>query len=162
VLLGDALLTNLISNKQKHKMKAEDLRIGNCVTIENAKSWLDLKGIPMVVIGIDKILQPLKMVAFPLSKYSIRLEGIERTEYNQFEEFIQPIEVNEEWLIKLGFIKDVDTNYRWFLLDESLTYDLDDYCIRISDSWEFGKRKYVHELQNLIYALTLSDIGVLS
>jgi len=139
------------------KIQAKDLRIGNFVTIENAISWLYLKGIPMVVIGVDEILDLRKTVSFPFSKYSIRLEGEEGTKYSQFDQFIQPIKVNEEWLIKLGFIKDVDTSFRWFLLEESIAYDLDDHCIRISDSWEFGKRKYVHELQNLIYALTLSD-----
>jgi len=138
-------------------MKGTDLRIGNFVTIENAKSWLDLKGIPMVVIGIEKIFDPLKIIAFPLSEYSIRLEGKKKVEHNQFEQFIQPIKVNEEWLIKLGFIKDVDTSFRWFLLEESIAYDLDDHGVRILGGWEFGKRKYVHELQNLIYVLTMSD-----
>lgn len=67
---------------------------------------------------------------------------------------IKPIGLNEDWLIKLGFTKDPEIDYRWYLLDGLIAYDLDDNCIRISDSWEFGKRKYVHEIQNLIFQLS--------
>ena len=73
---------------------------------------------------------------------------------------IHPIEITAEWLEKLGFVKDDETSYRWFILDRAIAYDLDDNCIRISDSWEFGKRKYVHELQNLYFALTRRELAV--
>jgi hypothetical protein len=69
-------------------------------------------------------------------------------------------EITEQWLEKIGFIRDDDTSYRWFILDRSVAYDLDDNCIRISDSWEFGKRKYVHELQNLIFFLSGIELAV--
>jgi len=70
-----------------------------------------------------------------------------------------PIEIDEKWLTDLGFTKDEETNYRWFM-EDWLAYDLDDNCIRISGSWEFGKRKYVHELQNLFFALTGKELEV--
>ena len=73
---------------------------------------------------------------------------------------IKPIEITEEWLEKLGFVRDDETSYRWFILDRTIAYDLDDNCIRVSDSWEFGKRKYVHELQNLYFALTQRELAV--
>jgi len=73
---------------------------------------------------------------------------------------IKPIEITVEWLEKMGFVRDDDTSYRWFILDRTVAYDLDDNCIRISDSWEFGKRKYVHELQNLYFALTQRELAV--
>ena len=73
---------------------------------------------------------------------------------------VKPIEITEEWLEKLGFVRDEETSYRWFILDRTIAYDLDDNCIRISDSWEFGKRKYVHELQNLYYCLTQTELAV--
>lgn len=65
---------------------------------------------------------------------------------------IEPVIITKEWLLKFGFIKDPETIYRFFL-KELFTYDLDDNCICIVDTWEFGKRKYVHELQNLYFAL---------
>ena len=73
---------------------------------------------------------------------------------------LKPIPINEKWLEKMGFIRDDDTSYRWFILDRSVAYDLDVNCIRISDSWEFGKRKYVHELQNLIFFLSGVELAV--
>jgi len=71
-----------------------------------------------------------------------------------------PVEITEKWLEKMGFVRDDDTSYRWFILDRSVAYDLDDNCIRISDSWDFGKRKYVHELQNLIFFLSGIELAV--
>ena len=71
-----------------------------------------------------------------------------------------PVEITEKLLEKMGFVRDDDTSYRWFILNRSVAYDLDDNCIRISDSWEFGKRKYVHELQNLIFFLSGIELAV--
>lgn len=64
---------------------------------------------------------------------------------------VEPIELTEEWLINLGFEQDTEINYRWYHINGSLAYDLDDNCIRIDDTWKFGKRKYVHEMQNLFF-----------
>ncbi len=69
----------------------------------------------------------------------------------------RPIPLTEEWLIKFGLEKDTETDYRWFL-EDWLAYDVDDNCIRIADSWEFGKLKYVHQLQNLYFALTGKEL----
>ena len=71
---------------------------------------------------------------------------------------IYKIAITKKWLEKLGFVKDIETDYRWFLPDGTITFDLDDYCVRISDSWEFGKRMYVNELQNLFFALTGKEL----
>ena len=71
---------------------------------------------------------------------------------------IYKIAITKQWLEKLGFVKDIETDYRWFLPDGTITFDLDDYCVRISDSWEFGKRMYVNELQNLFFALTGKEL----
>lgn len=68
-----------------------------------------------------------------------------------------PIEITEQWLINLGFRKDEKIDYKWYLGDW-LAYDIDDKCIRVADSWEFGKRKYVHELQNLVFAITGKEL----
>ena len=71
---------------------------------------------------------------------------------------IYKIPITKQWLEKLGFVKDTETDYRWFLPDGTITFDLDDYCVRISDSWEFGKKMYVNELQNLFFALTGKEL----
>ena len=71
---------------------------------------------------------------------------------------IQPIPLTEEWLLQLGFVKDTDIDYRYYHINGSLAYDLDDNCIRIDDTWEFGKRMFVHEIQNLYFALTGQEL----
>jgi hypothetical protein len=74
---------------------------------------------------------------------------------------IQPVPITEYWLLKMGFRQDEDLAYRWYKEWEFLsiiTYDLDDNTICFSDSWEFGKRLYVHEMQNLYFALTKEEL----
>jgi len=71
---------------------------------------------------------------------------------------IYKIPITQEWLEKFGFVKDMETDYRWFILDGIIAFDLDDYCVRISDSWEFGKRMYVNDMQNLFFALTGTEL----
>lgn len=73
---------------------------------------------------------------------------------------VEPMPLTEEWLIRLGFTRDDETDYRWYLLDKSIAYDADDNCIRIVDSWAFGKRYFVHEIQNLIFALTGEELTI--
>jgi len=73
--------------------------------------------------------------------------------------YFEPIPLTEEWLLKFGFKNDEFISYRWYAPNDiSLVYDLDDNCVCISDSWEFGKIKYVHELQNLYFALTNQEL----
>ena len=95
-------------------------------------------------------------VMYENNVYKLSAANILDLTRNEGKEF-EGIPITKDWLIKLGFIKDVDTSFRWFLLDELIAYDLDDHAVRILGGWEFGKRKYVHELQNLIYVLTMSD-----
>jgi hypothetical protein len=76
---------------------------------------------------------------------------------------INPIPLTEEWLLKMGFYKDEDLSFRWYFdyKDYSvLTYDLDDNCVKIGDSWDFAKATYVHQLQNLTYALTNEELTI--
>ena len=78
-------------------------------------------------------------------------------------EVVEPIELNEDWLFKLGFVNDEEIGYRWYVEWEAcviLAYDLDDKCIRVSDTWEFGKREYIHQLQNLYFALTNKELKI--
>lgn len=75
----------------------------------------------------------------------------------------KPIPLTEEWLIKFGFINDKEIGYRWYLECEGcviLAYDLDDKCIRVSDTWQFGKREYAHQLQNLYFVLTGKELKI--
>ena len=74
----------------------------------------------------------------------------------------EPILITVDWLLKLGFSKDPEINYRWYYKDNSLAYDVDDNRIRISDSWEWNKVLHVHQMQNLIYALTGKELIIIT
>ncbi len=81
-----------------------------------------------------------------------------------FLEDFTPIPLTEEWLIKMGFYKDEDISYRYYFdfgWAVILAYDLDDNYVRIGDSWDFAKVKYVHQMQNLIYALTNEELTII-
>lgn len=123
-------------------MKAQELRIGNYIYGQYSFDDESKKEL-CEVLALDSTGE--------LMEHEIWVGGEsgKREFYYEFE----PIPLTEEWLIDFGFRKDEETSYRWFM-EDWLTYDLDDNCIRISDSWVFGKRKYVHELQNLFFALT--------
>lgn len=125
-------------------MEAKNLRVGNYILHPNTK------------LDIVK-----EIFAHERYGYAIKTENCHLAYYMMHEgkELIEPVPVTAEWLEKFGFINDKETGYRWFAPNNiDIAYDLDDNCIRISDSWEFGKRKYVHELQNLFFALTGTEL----
>ena len=127
------------------KLTAKELRIGNYVTWEDD----DIDNIILQVTGIfdnGELLVKYKYTSSLFHEIDTDIEDV------------KPIELTEKWLIDFGFRKDEETNYRWFM-EDWLAYDLDDNCIRTSDSWEFGKKKYVHELQNLYFSLTGKELN---
>lgn len=77
---------------------------------------------------------------------------------------IEPIKLTEEWCIKFGFQKDLENtiykniNKHCFLCYENkivtLLEEENNYCLR--------KIKYVHELQNLYFALTGEELELKS
>ena len=91
-------------------------------------------------------------------------ESFEWTEYNKLE----PIPLTEEWLLKVGFQERKDTsNFSNFWIGENpLTRD---WLFVIKGFKEdndfffmngFHKIKYVHQLQNLYFALTGAELTV--
>lgn len=69
-----------------------------------------------------------------------------------------PIPLTEELLLKCGFYHNEKIEYRLHCPEFPITIDIDDFGIQISDSWEFGNIRYLHELQNLYYALTKTEL----
>jgi hypothetical protein len=72
---------------------------------------------------------------------------------------IEPIELTEEWLKRLGFKR---KNNAWELAvggtDFSLWNPPGDLEIRLNDTILCPKTEYVHQLQNLYFALTNSEL----
>lgn len=79
-------------------------------------------------------------------------EGIE--EFCSF----QKIPITEEWILKLGFIKDeILEFYRNDKSNSTIIIDYDFICLL---GYSHVKIKYVHQLQNLYFALTQRELTV--
>ena len=124
-------------------MKQEELRIGNLI------QWEDDSNDIVQVTGIS----------FDHDEYFVSYKETTRNEKGDalLSEFI-PIPLTEEWLIKFGFKQDSDLknslckNGIWFnKVNMEATY-LSQKLIKI---------KYVHQLQNLYFALTGEELKVL-
>ena len=71
----------------------------------------------------------------------------------------KPIPLTEEWLLKLGFIKDeILEFYRDDKSNSTIIIDYDFICLL---GYSHVKIKYVHQLQNLYFALTNNEIEIL-
>ena len=135
-------------------IKTNELRIGNFVMVEN-KLLPNYKNQPIVVTSI----QQRSDKDFPNSKHVISCEVDKYNGISQFDEFVVPIELNVEWLQK--FSKSMDVGY-WISVtnlkselhfeiyrNEIVTILKGQFCNLILDNI-----KYVHQLQNLYFALT--------
>jgi hypothetical protein len=150
-------------------MRALELRPGNFVTINNPTSWLALKGIPLMVTGVQLTTDE----HFPNSKGSVSLYGRDKwfqNTFNQFEEFIEPILLTEEWLLKFGWVwnsecksyerfpnYDIRMNLRFH--DVSMSYTMFNHVLKAT---VVRRILYVHQLQNLFFSLTGEDLKFLN
>lgn len=119
-------------------MKNTGLRIGNYFIEENTNKIIE-------VIGLEK-----NRVVF---------SGMFLHEWQA-----KPIQLNEEWLIKLGFEKQKgiyrsfyqsnDNNYLSICFDEDRYYFMD-----VNEDPSFSGFNHVHQLQNLYFALTQTELS---
>lgn len=136
---------------------ARELRIGNIVYVDNEKYHPKLKNIPLEVSGISEC------IGLDNEKtYSIGLKHINHNPntyyetYSQFIKFIKPVELTEDLLLKCGFVK--KDNYCFYYNGIRL--------IPIRDLYLRGNFpiradiKYLHQLQNLYYALTGQELEI--
>jgi hypothetical protein len=116
-------------------IKANELRIGNVVeTRSNKRGWIRYE-----MTGLN---------IYQLSAYG-----------ENFEKDVRPIPITEDLLLECGFIQDDIIDFRYHL-EDWFAIDVDDCCIRIADSWMFGKINYLHELQNLYFTLTGDELKI--
>jgi hypothetical protein len=133
-------------------MEANELRLGNLVTIDNEKNWAKLKNIPLKITAINQ-LQDLEGSKNGVSlEHLVQLPNTYYETYSQYLHFIKPIELNEAWLKSFGFkpfSKDfqknaviIHTRKRGFVVNTKIPV-----------------LKYVHQLQNLYYALRGEELS---
>jgi hypothetical protein len=123
-------------------MKSNELRIGNLVMYSNGN-------ILFKVIGI--------------SEFGIDIENKVEKTYIEYDEF-EPILLTKEWLLNLGFKKDVDGSFMKndisIFLDKRFKTNL--FLQENQDNFKWFsyeyKIQYVHQLQNLYFALTGDEL----
>lgn len=121
-------------------MKANELRIGNCVMDQDE------------------------------SKEIFQVESIEKGEdesdgmyfiNGRWDDDIDPIPITEEWLLKFGFEED---DLHWFNYGKFSIRIENKRCvsaIKDSEVWnQYDMPKYVHQLQNLYFALTGNELEI--
>lgn len=114
-------------------MKATELRIGNWVSIGNKDQTIDLH------IQFD----------FDEGGWYVDDMNIDN---------VRPIPLTEEWLVKLGVPLGFETFSNNYMIEDTI----DAYCVRLSYDVGMSKfiaeTKYVHQLQNLYFALTGEEL----
>lgn len=123
-------------------IKASELRIGNIVN-----TFLNTTEGKLYTRGVIKALH----------MNTGEVENNCTMQYNM----IEPVELNEQWLVVFGFEKYNECFYRikfkgkfidgWYLSNNNeLTRSLSEFMVRI---------KYVHELQNFWFSLTSQELN---
>ena len=114
-------------------MEAKELRIGNWVY--NATIKKEMQVYPMMIAQLSMV------------------EG---------ESNIEPIPLTEEWLLRFGFEKNGE---EWFIHENNfeLVFDEGKYFYTWDYNWctSFGI-KYIHQLQNLYFALTGEELQLIN
>ena len=123
-------------------------------------AWPELANIPVVVTSVEEGFDE----QFHKSKGTVRMKN-GHDDYNQFSEFISPIPLTPEWLERLGFKKrEGGVCYEWWNGINEVTHDWLVSITEMKDNGQFfyrnGKHtiKYVHQLQNLFFALTGEEL----
>ena len=112
-------------------MKVNELRIGNFVQLNTNITQVD-------VIDYNQIIA---------------------TEFGLIElKYIKPIPLTEEWLLKFGFYKNDELfTIEWNEFSFSI-FDFDNGKFAINNSFNYVDIIYVHQLQNLYFALTGEEL----
>lgn len=152
-------------------MKASELRIGNLVMIKN-DLLPETNGEIYSVYGINERYDK----EFPDSTSTVSLRHESRNTiyirtYSQFDEFVEPIPLTKEWLLKFGFgKKEYPSGVVWHIGFNNLTHGylfdlvwLESPELINAPNLPFYKNGrytiyYVHQLQNLYFALTGEEL----
>lgn len=131
-------------------MKAEELRIGNLV---GRFVGINDDGADYKKIKITSISESGEYSYIDGDTFMLVINGLED---------LSGIELTEEWLIKMGFVRNMDTYYlndlglSWLTTEDNFQTEY-----KLADSkWMLLDLKYVHQLQNLYFALTGEELTI--
>ena len=125
-------------------MKANELRLNN---------YILLRG------NICQIVSISGLISESVSAVMIDKHGEKRHLYGEMKD-IEGIKLTSEILLNQGFTCDTEIDYRYYLDNISIAIDIDDFGLRLSDSWEYNKILYIHQLQNLYFTLTGQELNI--
>jgi len=115
-------------------MKANELRLGNYVNVPNTEQC------PFRIDAFEYCSKKFIKVA-----QEVKLNGFEVHPLTWYGEFLQPIPLTEEWLLKFGFEKTSSNFYKKNSID---IQSENDYFLGLVGM----KHQYVHQLQNFYFA----------
>jgi len=142
-------------------MEAKELRLGNYVELQ----------IDLPEIKTKEVSQVLKLEAESSEIYCFSENIPDCDIWDIEDEQVKPIKLTREWLIKFGFDCVYDTDYEDWLYDkDSEIHELRIQYYNFNDENKSSffaveylgqievKLKYVHQLQNLYFALTGNEL----
>lgn len=125
-----------------NKLKTTDLRIGNFVITPR---------------GVEKIVE--------IHRNHLMFEPLRESPYVTYSiDLVKPIPLTEEWLVKFG-IKDLWIKGSWKIVEDKMNGEHYGWGMLVRNSSrtkeiEFAYFKYVHELQNLFYAVVGEELTI--
>lgn len=145
-------------------MHFSNLRIGNIVMVDNEKHHPEIKDVPMVITSISRNYIHQTGYRYYCELDKLIQEKYDWKNYSQFIEFLKPVEITKYWLEKLGFEEVYCSNFnlKYELKKDNrfeIVFNLVDNFITARISGEvLRKRKFIHEIQNLYYALMSDEL----
>ena len=127
-------------------MKANELRIGNWILIPYQNS-------PIAIPAHETQVQGITIFGEILTNNTPEHEGL-KTHYNH----VSGIPLTEKWLLKFGFSDNGAPEWVRDLSNYNIGNDTIQYIK--NDSWKCIKIRYVHQLQNLYFALTGTELNL--
>lgn len=118
-------------------MNANQFRIGNLILAEHCDGSLHVEEIAELA----------------------KKDGWEKAKTKRGWHFKEPIPLTEEWLVKFGFISIQDGWYQIEKMPISFNWNIYDNTLRFM-GYSFKHIKYVHQLQNLYFALTGEELQI--
>ena len=113
----------------------------------------------------DKINKKKYLITANALRYLIEAES------NDLEVLIEPIPLTEEWLLKMGFEKEIDDSsfirkVYYYINDFEVEFHGNKLVFRVENkhvtNYFAHHTKYVHQLQNLYFALTGEELELKS
>ena len=139
-------------------MKVQDLRIGNLVYLYNPIHWGDFINEVVEVKSISGVMTVKEKEIWKDSFGCLTLVS-EKNEFNQFSEYVKPIPITVDWLLKFGF-----ELFPWGYVKNRVLIRYSFNGHSTAKFWlEVGnglrvELEFVHQLQNLYYALTNNEL----